>query len=194
MRRIEEELGRRAPEGVSKMLLEALRKDPVGMSSLRQSAATVATPARKPTEELDESAKLTADAERQMLDLPAAEAEALAPVVINLDVRLARPGGAVTMNMQKKSVIRAEWKPVHVSQGSNVARSSIVLPSHASTERQEVQCYRIVATALRMLVSCQCARGPGPHGFPRRVPGSAPESEAEGLIFDGDFSGDFCGL
>ena len=54
--------------------------------------------------------------------IAATEAEALAPVVINLDVRLARPGGAVTMNMQKKSVIRAEWKPVHVSQGSNVAR------------------------------------------------------------------------
>ena len=33
----------------------------------------------------------------------------------------ARPGGAVTMNMQKKSVIRAEWKPVRVSQTSNVA-------------------------------------------------------------------------
>ena len=125
MRRIEEELGRRAPEGVSKMLLDALRKDLVGMSSLRQPAATVATPARKPTEELDESAKLKADAERQMLDLPAAEAEALAPVLINLDVRLARPGGAVTMNMQKKSVIRAEWKPMHVSQGSNVARSPL---------------------------------------------------------------------
>ena len=56
-----------------------------------------------------------------MLDLPAAEAEAQAPVVINLDVRFARPGGAVTMNMQKKSVIRAEWKPVHMSQTSNVA-------------------------------------------------------------------------
>ena len=66
MRRIEEELGRRAPEGVSKMRIDALRKDLVGMSSLRQSAATVATPAREPTEELDESAKLKADAERQM--------------------------------------------------------------------------------------------------------------------------------
>ena len=106
MRRIEEELGRRAPEGVSKMRIDALRKDLVGMSSLRQSAVTVATPARKPTEQLDESAKLTADAERQMLDLPAAEAEALAPVVINLDVRLARPGGSVTVNQQKKSVTR----------------------------------------------------------------------------------------
>ena len=41
-----------------------------------------------------------------MLDLPAAEAEALAPVVINLDVRLARPGGSVTVNQQKKSVTR----------------------------------------------------------------------------------------
>ena len=68
---------------------------------------------------------MTADAERQMLDLPAAEAEALAPVLINLDARLARPGGAVTMHMQKNSVIRAEWKPVHVSQGSNVARSPL---------------------------------------------------------------------
>ena len=87
-------------EPVFRYLLAAQQrgKDKVGMSSLRQSVATVATPARKPTEELDESAKLTADAERQMLDLPAAEAEALAPVVINLDVRLARPGGPVTVN------------------------------------------------------------------------------------------------
>ena len=147
MRRIEEELGRRAPEGVSKMLLDALRKDLVGMSSLRQSAATVATPARKPTAELDESAKLTADAERQMLDLPAAEAEAQAPVVINLDVRFARPGGAATMHMHKNSVIRAEWKPVHVSQGSNVTRPTShvagrLWPPTVAARRHELQAER----------------------------------------------------
>ena len=48
------------------------------------------------------------DVWRQVLerDLPVAGAETLAPVVINLDVRLARPGGSVTVNQQKKSVTR----------------------------------------------------------------------------------------
>ena len=58
---------------------------------------------------LDESATAEQQQQPSMIDLPAAEAGTLAPVDIHLEVSISRLGGAQTVNMQKKSVIRAVY-------------------------------------------------------------------------------------
>ena len=45
-----------------------------------------------------------------MLELPVEEAEALAPLGIQVEVLIRRAGRSVTVNQQKKSVCRATWK------------------------------------------------------------------------------------
>ena len=45
-------------------------------------------------------------------------------------------GSAFTVNMQKKSVIRAEWKPVHVSQALGTPRARAAFESFMAHDEQ----------------------------------------------------------
>ncbi len=72
---------------------------------------------------LIENASAEEQAQESVLELSAPEAESLAPVRINCEVGIARGGAAATVNMQKKSVIRAEYKAEPVVQSLGTARA-----------------------------------------------------------------------
>ena len=91
---------------------------------------------------LSESATAEEQEFQSMFDLPEAEAETLAPLAINLEVCIKRAGGAVTVNMQKKSVIRAEWKPESVSHTLRTRRARAAyewLMAHNETYASYIQ-------------------------------------------------------